>query len=472
MLRQPRLVLFALFAVPAFGAPSKHFFIDRSWLAECLQVTDRLGLARKEELNPLFGEDYPWEPRFDNMYPNVIFDAEEGIYKCWYTPFIVFSVDEANSIRPDKARWHDRSSAVCYAVSSDGLHWRKPMFPEFPFEGHPSNIVCWDAHGAGIIKDVRDPNEGRRYKMLFNWTKGPPGSSMAVAFSRDGIHWGQPQSLPGVSLKADTHNNAIWSPSLNSFLAITRDWDNSHRTAPIGIRLVSSMTSPDFIHWSKPREMLRGIDPGHQTYAMPLLEDSGIFFGFAATIDIKADRVHTELAWSKDFVQWHRVCPGIALIPNGEKGAYDYGCLFPAASPIPTADGIRFYYAGSDGHHGGFRRGSLNLATLRTDGFAGLTDSNPGVEGQVSTGALERGDSTGVLKVALAADVAQGGFLRIEVRDSASGARLGQTVIEGPATLNPSSPLSIELRAADPIQPLVELTFHLKAAALYSLQLR
>lgn len=29
--------------------------------------------------------------RFDNLYGNVIFDEEEKLYKCWYSPFIVDS---------------------------------------------------------------------------------------------------------------------------------------------------------------------------------------------------------------------------------------------------------------------------------------------------------------------------------------------------------------------------------------------
>ena len=44
--------------------------------------------AEKDPRNPLFGEDKPWEQRFDNLYPNVMYDREEGLYKCWYSPFI------------------------------------------------------------------------------------------------------------------------------------------------------------------------------------------------------------------------------------------------------------------------------------------------------------------------------------------------------------------------------------------------
>ena len=37
-----------------------------------------LGTVHKDPRNPLFGEDKPWEPRFDNVYANVVYDEEDG----------------------------------------------------------------------------------------------------------------------------------------------------------------------------------------------------------------------------------------------------------------------------------------------------------------------------------------------------------------------------------------------------------
>ena len=33
-----------------------------------------VGTVKKNENNPLFGEDKPWEKRFDNLYGNIIYD--------------------------------------------------------------------------------------------------------------------------------------------------------------------------------------------------------------------------------------------------------------------------------------------------------------------------------------------------------------------------------------------------------------
>lgn len=35
----------------------------------------------KDKRNPLFKEDKPWEPRYDNVYCNVIYDEQDKIYK-------------------------------------------------------------------------------------------------------------------------------------------------------------------------------------------------------------------------------------------------------------------------------------------------------------------------------------------------------------------------------------------------------
>ena len=43
----------------------------------------------KHAANPLFEEDKPWEKRLDNLYGNITYDYAEGMYKCWYSPFIV-----------------------------------------------------------------------------------------------------------------------------------------------------------------------------------------------------------------------------------------------------------------------------------------------------------------------------------------------------------------------------------------------
>ena len=80
----------------------------------------------------------------------------------------------------------------------------------------------------------------------------------------------------------------------------------------------------------------------------------------------------------RDVRLTQRVCPGTPPIPeDGDEGDHDWGCVFPAASPVFLDNEIRLYYRGRDGLHTSWQNGSLSLATLRPDGFAGYRATAP-----------------------------------------------------------------------------------------------
>ena len=49
-----------------------------------------------------------------------------------------------------------------------------------------------------------------------------------------------------------------------------------------GVRVITSCESKDFLHWSAPREVLRGSGFSHQVYAMPVFPYQGLYLGLAA----------------------------------------------------------------------------------------------------------------------------------------------------------------------------------------------
>ena len=68
----------------------KYLMLDRRFLNPqamenvCIQVTP----PKKDRVhNPLFTQDQPWEIRIDNGYPNVLYDPEKRIFRCYYTLF-------------------------------------------------------------------------------------------------------------------------------------------------------------------------------------------------------------------------------------------------------------------------------------------------------------------------------------------------------------------------------------------------
>jgi len=349
---------------------TKYLVLDSRVISETKGARLALGTVVKDERNPLFGEDRPWEPRFDNMQPNVLFDAEAGLYRCWYSPFIID--ERTTGTPPDKrpatnyiaAKPNAREMGLCYAESNDGIVWEKPELGICEFNGSTANnIVIRVPHGPGVFHDPRDPDPMRRYKTIFKHE----GVAMSVAFSPDGLHWGDWVACPEIAVAGDTHNNAFWAPELDKYVGITRMWGGEPR-----VRQVGRTESEDFLHWTQAQVALQGLEPHLQTYAMPVFRYGGVYLGLIALFNTQADRTHVELAWSPDTVEWHRVCPGTPLIPNGDtEGGYDWGCVYPGAYPIFLEDTIRLYYAGSNNRHTTWRNGFLCLANLRPDGFAG-----------------------------------------------------------------------------------------------------
>jgi hypothetical protein len=125
------------------------------------------------------------------------------------------------------------------------------------------------------------------------------------------------------------------------------------------------------------------------------------------------DRTHTELAWSPDTTTWHRIEPGVALVPNSpKKGDYDWGTIY-ASQPVVLKNEIRIYYGGGNGAHTDWRKGFLMLATLRPDGFAGYEPVDANESGVVISRSLVCGK-----ELKLTAD-AKGGMVSVAVADAA-----------------------------------------------------
>jgi hypothetical protein len=192
---------------------AKFLLLDDRIIDEVSSAELTVEEVKKHPDNPLFGEEKPWEPRFDNMYPSVIYDQQEKLYKCWYSIFIESALE--NSTPREKrasVKWEisERKGGLCYAVSKDGLLWEKPELGIVDFHGNKRNNIVLDApHGAGVIHDLRDSDPLKRYKILL-----PRREATTVWFSADGLDW-KLHELPGLDY-GDTRNNGFGIPSLAS----------------------------------------------------------------------------------------------------------------------------------------------------------------------------------------------------------------------------------------------------------------
>lgn len=410
--------------------PSPLLLLDPRNVAETKDASLALEPVEKHRANPLFHEEFfadppkPWEARLDNVYPSVIYDEDDGLFKCWYKSFLRDRDSNSTPLaeRPRILyRGGGREEGLLYATSTDGIHWRKPELGLIEFAGsRRNNIVMSRAahgiHAGGVLKDPRDPDPARRYKFIH---RNPRAQRMASCFSADGLTWSQPVLWQDHDAVGDTHNNAICLPQSQRYVCITRGWTEG---AFRGLRTVLRSESADFLRWSPPVEILRGQGAHDQIYSMPIAPYGDLYLGLPAIFhkgDESAadwDTVDTELAISRDTLNWQRICPGQPLIPRGAgsypDGEYDCGCVY-AAAPLIHGDKILLYYGGSNGLHNGWREGSFNLATLPLDRFAGYRPLAGQSKALLTTAPLRL---TGA-QLTLNAEIDAGGSIRAALLD-------------------------------------------------------
>jgi hypothetical protein len=147
---------------------------------------------------------------------------------------------------------------------------------------------------------------------------------------------------------------------------------------------------------------------------MPVFFHAGIYFGLLAIHDQISDRVWTELAWSKDTVKWNRVEEGTPFIECSDNELdYDYGCVYACATPVFLDNEVRIFYGASDWLHTSWRNGSLSLATLRPDGFAGYEQADKNLTATIVSSVLSLKDC--LIKVTV--DVESDGWVLVKLFD-------------------------------------------------------
>lgn len=427
---------------------ARHLVLDSRKIASTSNVKLVLGKIKKHPANPLFGEEKKWEQRFDNFYGSIVYDEDTGLYRLWWNPFI-YDPDEGAE---------ERENGVEYAFSKDGITWIKPELGLVEYEGSKNNnLINRDSgHGHGIFKDPHETDASKRYKMIAR------ENGVSVAYSPDGMRWSD--WIEAFKAKADTHNNAIWAPTLNKYVAISREFlgDKEKKTRR---RVVARSESKDFFsNWSDVEIVMDG-GTGFQTYANAIFYHADVYIGLVAIFDTSDgptdNKVWTELAWSPDTRQWHRLCEGSPFIPNSTvEGDPDWGTAYACLNPLfRDTDEVRIYYGGCDGKHNRYRDGYLMLATIRKDRWAGYQASD---EGTIETVPVKCEGPN----LYICADIKAGGSVRAEAMGTA-GLGLNDckpiicAVSDGKMTWSGK-----DLKALEGSQ--IRLRFKLNKATLYS----
>lgn len=358
--------------------------VDSTWaLREKRESVQRVfHPCHKHADNPLITGDQPG-------YLWVVRDADSGLFRMWY------QLNIRNSDAPRGERQF--RTYIAYAESRDGIRWDRPALDLVPEEKRgelPRNIVLYRQEAPSTeactpqILEVPDRDRrGYRFLMLYR-NKGPGAGKLngiRVIGSQDGVHW-DPQSDTLISrIPSDTHNTVVFDPRREEYsmylrakhvysrgLDERRDDGQSRRT-------VARLASKEL--WSgwpdAPQSILAPDEIDNETrfnlfYGMPVRYFAGIHWGFLEPFRLN-DNIHTELAWSRDGVNFSRLPQRPKLIEYGEDGAWDDTMVFASPGWVEVGDEWWIYYSGWDGpHETADRTGAVGLATIRKEGFISL----------------------------------------------------------------------------------------------------
>ena len=218
----------------------RELLVD-DFLLDTARTTARETLHHPVRRELIMTNDAPWEA--DGwVYYTVVQDGT--LFRLYYLCFPMY----------DKARMkHDPAfHHVCYAESTDGVHWTKPDLGICEINGSSKNNVIvitetMDAFHVFIDKNPACPPE-EKYKGVY--TK--PGCQLWCMISADGTHFREGWMLTDNG-RFDSHNTAFWDGSHQRYVCYARDFhdgENGER-----IRDIRRMESRDFHSWSEPERI-------------------------------------------------------------------------------------------------------------------------------------------------------------------------------------------------------------------------
>ncbi|MCH2131287.1 MAG: LamG domain-containing protein [Pirellulaceae bacterium] len=466
-----------------------QLFVDDYLIASAEGFHRTVHSWKKHPQNPVLRPDKPWEfgGNYINTHGSVIYDEQDRLFKAWY-----WTLNDEDSVLPTS-----QIKSMCYATSSDGIHWEKPNVGLFEFQGSKdNNMVMASSRDVinslptlftyGAIKTPSDPDPSRLYKACFY--ERPPGASYIgpndgvwTAVSPDGIHW--------------TKRNVLAIPQLGDTVGFC--YDSIHqRYLCFGKRYTDrgrarfQSESTDFVNWTTSRLILETDDEDDQP--CDLYNNTGFVWGdmllgwlqvFYHQEDPFKHRLVLELIYSRDGLNWQRMPGRPTVLDVGPDGSWDRTNQSPAiGTPILVDDEMYLYYAGDTRYHGPYKgvnlgesRGQIGLGLLRRDGFVSMDATPSG--GVLTTKPLVVGtkfasDEPVHLYLNVKADF---GHCRVELLDEAGDPidGFGKDIADDLMSDNVQAVAT--WKGNSDISSLVDrplrLRFHLKNARLYSFRL-
>jgi hypothetical protein len=365
----------------------RQLFVD-DFLAAETTLERTFHLAKYHPASPVLKPDQPWEMKNPDHAAAMVFsdgvwyDPQDELFKMWYL------VGEGG--------------ATAYANSRDGIRWNKPSLDVRP----GTNIVQPGGRDSSTVwLDLEEKNPARRFKMFRvigagedpvtgwnNWV-------MALHFSPDGIHWGEPVAKSGRVVDRSTvfYNpfRSVWVYSIRHVYKVGDAVDKSYgfprrRSYREGADVLAAarweVNEP--LRWTD----VDALDPLRddlkikpQLYNLDAVAYESLMVGFFTIWRGQpADRHkpnNVVLGYSRDGWHWSRPDRRAFCPVSDKQGDWNANNVQSAGGGfLVVGDELYFYVSGRTGRPGSNKAGTLTtgLATLRRDGFASMDAKESG----------------------------------------------------------------------------------------------
>jgi hypothetical protein len=438
--------------------------LDESYKGNVEALRVAVGEVAKHD-GALFTGTAEWEHDINNGYSSVLYDRSDefglGAYRVYYS---AGDKSFSGSIPGESS-----GSATLLATSKDGIAFTKPTLNRFVFKNSTANNILFDGTTAlGFYDDAaHDKNASSRFKMWGNLPGLEKGQSSMLggsyvaqlggsAVSPNGLDWTDYRRLQNPSRAAqvkdtwrfDGLTSLFFDPRRDAYVGTMRAfrpctecgqcpiwWSpyggcQSHQGASCTamqcnktVRAIGTSTSAAGVPFAKTGwglnvEVHSWADPAQQLYSQVSFPYYNGYLGIVmvfSAVDppntFGKGKVHCELAWSADGVQYDRIAPGVDFIPLGryEEGTlndFDSHICFASAHPVQVDGTVRVYYMGGNGPHysepypsPNHRNSSFGLATIGPDRFVALRGPKDGSRAVARTVALAQGNGTRVMSI-------------------------------------------------------------------------
>lgn len=338
--------------------------------------------------NPVLVPDKAWEnlgtqgSKFAAPFSDgVWFDESENKFKMWY-------------MAGGGSYAVNGSGVMCYAESSDGIHWTKPNLSVVS----NTNIVDYKSErdAATVWMDKQETNTSLRYKMFLVARDNTGKWRYIYKTSADGKLWREVATSQPIADRSTVYKNAFrndWVFSMRhnvrasaDKLVRARDYNENSDPAE-GTRKAEALLSffwfgpwpnelrnPDFV----------AVDPA--IYNLDAVPYESIMLGMftvwqgpendAVDATGAPKRNQVMLGYSRDGYYWWRQDMNSFIGVSADKAAWNAGNVQSVAgSPIIVGDKLYFFVTGRYLNNGA-EITSTGLATLRRDGFVSMDASD------------------------------------------------------------------------------------------------